>query len=244
MSVLIQFPTLGRPDKFIRVLNKYVNQASGHWADAYVQPVSLFFNINCDADDASMNNAAMRHRIKEVFESNPLADYQIHYDKDTDKISAINSHINGLDFDIVVCASDDMVPQVDNWDFEIADAMRQHFPKLDGCVHFNDGHTDGKLITFSILGRELYKHFGYVYHPDYKSLYCDNEFTQEVTRMDKVKYIDKVIVKHEHYGEEGNENSGDFDYAAQKTLHYSGRDGQVFELRQSKGFPKERVTLD
>ena len=62
--------------------------------------------------------------------------------------------------------------------------------------------------------------------------------------MDKVKYIDKIIIKHEHYGEEGNVNSGDFDLAAEKTLRYAGRDGQVFQLRQSKGFPRERITLD
>lgn len=244
MRLLIQFPTLERPEKFISVLNKYVNKASGHWHDNKRTPVELFFNINCDFDDASMNNAFMKHRIKDIFLNNVHANYTIHYDKNTNKISAINAHIDPESFDAVVCASDDMVPQVNNWDFEIADAMREFFPDLDGCVHFNDGHTNGELITFSILGRKLYNRFGYIYHPDYKSLYCDNEFTQEVTRMDKVQYIDKIIVKHEHYGEEGNENSGDFDFAAQKTLHYSGRDGQVFELRQSKGFPKERITLD
>ena len=244
MRFLIQLPTLKRPEKFLSVLNKYVNKASGHWYDNKRSPIELFFNINCDFDDASMNNALMKRRIKEVFLNNVHADYQIHYDKNTEKISSINAHIDDVDFDVVICASDDMVPQVNNWDFEIAAAMQEFFPDLDGCVHFNDGHTNGELITFSILGRKLYNRFGYIYHPDYKSLYCDNEFTQEVTRMDKVQYIDKVIVKHEHYGEEGNENSGDFDFAAQKTLHYSGRDGQVFQLRQSKGFPRERITLD
>jgi hypothetical protein len=191
-----------------------------------------------------MNNALMKYKINEIFKQNSFADYQIHYDKDTDKIGAINAHVDEVDFDIVVCASDDMIPQMNNWDIEIASAMGQHFPNLDGCVHFNDGHTDGKLITFSILGKKLYDHFGYIYHPDYKSLYCDDEFTREVTRMDKVAYIDKTIVKHEHYGEEGNINSGDLDFAAKKTLHYSGRDQQVFKMRQGRGFPKERITLD
>ena len=75
-------------------------------------------------------------------------------------------------------------------------------------------------------------------------MYCDNEFTQEVTRMGKVTYVDKVIIKHEHYGEEGNTKSGDHDFAAQKTLYYAGRDGQVFEHRKNLGFPKEKVTTD
>jgi hypothetical protein len=243
MKLLIQFPTLDRPHKFVSVLDEYVNKASGHWHDNK-RCVSLFFNINCDIDDTSMNNALMKYKINEIFKQNSFADYQIHYDKDTDKIGAINAHVDEVDFDIVVCASDDMIPQMNNWDIEIASAMGQHFPNLDGCVHFNDGHTDGKLITFSILGKKLYDHFGYIYHPDYKSLYCDDEFTREVTRMDKVAYIDKTIVKHEHYGEKGNINSGDLDFSAKKTLHYSGRDQQVFKMRQGLGFPKERITLD
>jgi hypothetical protein len=83
-----------------------------------------------------------------------------------------------------------------------------------------------------------------VYHPDYKSLYSDNEFTQEVIRLGKVAYINKVIIRHEHYGEEGNSNTGDVDFAAQKTLHYAGRDGLVFKNREERGFPRERITSD
>jgi hypothetical protein len=119
-----------------------------------------------------------------------------------------------------------------------------YFPDLDGALHYSDGYQKNKLITLSILGRKLYDYFGYIYHPDYKSLYCDNEFTQEVYRLDKVKYIDHVIIKHEHYGEKDNSNSGDFDLSAQKTLYYSGRDQMVFQRRQQLAFPKERTTHD
>ena len=39
-------------------------------------------------------------------------------------------------------------------------------------------------------------------------------------------------------------NSGDLDYAAEKTLHYSGRDGYVFAERMKRGFPRARITND
>jgi hypothetical protein len=207
---------------------------------------SIFFNINCDTDDETMNSSFVKRQIVEYISQYSNLKGQINFDKETTKISAINSHIQdcGFDFDVVVCASDDMIPHAYGWDDEIALAMTEHFPKLDGCVHFNDGYTGNKLITFSILGKNLYNHFGYIYHPDYKSLYCDNEFTQEVTRLNKVAYIDKMIVKHEHYGEEGNSNSGDYDFAAKKTLYFSGRDGLVFKQREAAGFPRERITQD
>ncbi len=236
MKLLIQFPTFARAEKFLDVLDRYVEAVSTH--------NELFFNINCDLSDLSMTDGYVQERIKYILSKKPNVDGIQNFDPNTEKISAINNHIDGRDFDIVICASDDMVPQVYSWDCEIVNAMTKHFPNLDGCVHFNDGNTNGELITFSILGKRLYEHFGYIYHPDYKSLYCDDEFTQEVRRMSKEKYIDKAIITHEHYSVEGTENHGDLDLAARKTLHYSGRDEQVFNKRKELGFPKQRITND
>jgi hypothetical protein len=191
-----------------------------------------------------MNDAYIRERIKYILSKRNEADGVVNYDSNTDKISAINAHIDEQSFDIVICASDDMVPKAYSWDQRIVEAMQDHFPSLDGCVHFNDGNTNGDLITFSILGRKLYEYFGYIYHPDYKSLYCDDEFTQVVKAMGKEKYIDNVIITHEHYSVEGTENHGDVDFAARKTLHYSGRDQLVFNKRKEMGFPKHRITAD
>lgn len=236
MKLLIQFPTYGRAEKFLRVLDKYVETCSDkHY---------IFFNINCDANDLTMTDPYIQERIKFILNKSRNVDGVVNYDHGTNKISAINDHIEGKDFDIVICASDDMVPKAWNWDNEISIAMKVHFPDLDGCVHFNDGNTDGDLITFSILGKSLYDHFGYIYHPDYKSLYCDDEFTQEVRRMGKEKYINKIIISHEHWSIEGSENHNETDIAVQKTLHFSGRDQQVFEKRKSLGFPKQRITND
>ena len=236
MKLLVQFPTYARPEKFLRVLNKYVETMSSH--------NQVFFNINCDAADLTMTNAYIQERIKFILSKMPNVDGVVNYDVNTTKISAMNSNMEDKDFDIVICPSDDMIPRAWGWDNEIAIAMQEHFPDLDGCVHFDDGNTNGELITFSILGKALYDHFGYIYHPDYKSLYCDDEFTQVVRAMGKEKYIDQVIISHEHYSVEGTENYGDLDLSAQKTLHYSGRDHMVFNKRKELGFPKERITND
>jgi len=236
MKLLIQFPTFQRPQKFLNVLNQYIETISPHH--------KVFININCDAADLTMTNPYIQERIKYILSKVPNVSGVVNYDINTNKISAINDHIDEQEFDIVICASDDMVPKAWGWDNEIAIAMNEHFPDLDGCVHFNDGNTNGELITFSILGKKLYEHFGYIYHPDYKSLYCDDEFTQEVKRMSKEKYIDKIIISHEHWSIKGSQNHDDTDMAVQKTLYFSGRDQQVFEKRKGLGFPKERITND
>jgi hypothetical protein len=237
MRILVQFPTYGRAAKFIDVLSKYVELCSDE--------NEITFNINCDTSDSTMTSEYVKGRIiRLLLGHKPSTHGTIYYDENTEKISAINNHIPKDGWDVVVCASDDMVPQVENWDREISHAMMEYFPDLDGCVHFDDGNTNGELITFSILGKKLYDEFGYIYHPDYKSLYCDNEFTDEVRRMGREQYIDKVIVSHEHWSIEGSENHNEVDLAVQKTLHYSGRDAQVYEQRKALGFPKERITSD
>ena len=236
MKILVQFPTYARAEKFIDVLDRYVDTASSHH--------QLFFNINCDLSDLSMTDPDVQERIKYILNKKVNINGVQNFDANTEKISAINDHIDGKEFDIVICASDDMIPKAHSWDNEIAIAMRKHFPDLDGCVHFDDGQGGGELITFSILGKRLYDHFGYIYHPDYKSLYCDDEFTQEVKRLGKEKYIPKLIISHEHYAIEGTVNCGDSDLSTRKTLHYSGRDGVVFEERKKLGFPRERITND
>jgi hypothetical protein len=235
MKITVQFPTFGRRDKFIAVLKRYVDTLSGKH--------DVFFNINCDLADLSMTHQYARDAIKSIF-SNSEAEFQLHFDANTTKISAINSHAEDRPFDIIVCASDDMVPVSHDWDEDIAINMQLHFPELDGCVHFDDGNTGGKLITFSILGKRLYDYFGYIYHPDYKSLYCDDEFTQQVRAANLEVYIPRLLFKHEHWSIDGSQNHNQFDIAVHKTLHYSGRDQAVFEKRKKLAFPKERITND
>jgi hypothetical protein len=242
MNILVQFPTLGRPDQFLESFGLYLEKLSGkHFVK---------FNILCDKDDLTMQGPAFTTRLKGLVYENQQGrarhpTYDIYFDKNTTKIGAINSHIDTPDvFDIFICASDDMIPYKDNWDDIIATDMQTHYPDLDGALSYSDGRDIGNLITFSILGVGLYKHFGYIYHPDYAALYCDNEFTDVVNLMDKVTYIEENLIGHEHYAETGNRNSGKTDFAARKTLQFSGRDGIIYEKRKELGFPKERISDD
>lgn len=236
-NLLIQFPTYGRGEKFLRALSRFVGRSSGEH--------SLFFNINCDEEDLTMTNEYVKQRIDYIFKTKDGVDYSLNYDHETEKISAVNNHIPSGGWDIVVVLSDDMRPQVDDWDAEIVKGMEEHYPGNDGCVYFDDGsHSAKDLITLSIMGNELYRQFGYIYHPDYKSLYCDNEFTDVMKMYGKARYIPKKIITHEHWSIEGSENHNQVDVAVQKTLYYSGRDCQVYNRRKELNFPKGRITND
>jgi hypothetical protein len=52
------------------------------------------------------------------------------------------------------------------------------------------------------MGRKMYDSFGYIYHPSYKSLFCDTEFTDlcNGSLAAKCLYVDYCIIRHEHPG--------------------------------------------
>ena len=89
-SLLVQFPTYGRGEKFLNVLSRYVDMAG----DDNI----IFFNINCDTSDSTMTNEYVKKRIDYIFQQKSNANYELHFDDNTDKISAINNHIpQGID---------------------------------------------------------------------------------------------------------------------------------------------------
>jgi hypothetical protein len=92
-----------------------------------------------------------------------------------------------------------MIPVCPGYDIVIKKSMQQYFPDTDGVLWFNDGFQQNKLNTLCILGKKYYDRFGYVYHPSYKSLYCDTEFTLVSQKLNKTKYFADVIIKHQQY---------------------------------------------
>lgn len=187
MNFLFKYPTCKRPDWFLQTLRKYYSMLSGK--------NQYRFLITLNEDDKTMNNNEMKNIM------NGFSNLIFKYGKHKSKIDAINADMEGEDFDILFLVSDDMIPVIRNFDIIIVEKMEKYFPDLDGALHFNDGFIGGdKCITLSIMGRKLYDYFGYIYHPDYRSFYCDQEFTEVVRQLGKVKYFSQVIVKHKWTG--------------------------------------------
>jgi len=183
MKLLIKFPTRGRPKKFLKTLVKYLNLLDDKTTEVIV---------SCDIDDAEMNNEFVKSVLSQY------VNVSLHYSDNKSKIEAINNGLQHLEFDIVLLASDDMIPVVKGYDTIIKEYMLNYYPDTDGVLWFNDGYQGSKLNTLCILGKKYYERFGYIYHPDYKSVWCDNEFMDIANILGKQTYIDKVIIRHEH----------------------------------------------
>jgi hypothetical protein len=184
MKLLIKFPTRGRKSKFFEVLYEYI--------DLLDDVNNTYFLITLDKDDKEMYNQDTIDKLKKI------KNLSYFFGKSENKVSAINRDLKSNDnWDILLLASDDMIPQIKGYDSVIRDNMTTHFPDTDGVLWFNDGNRKD-LNTLSILGKKYYQRFNYIYNPEYKSTWCDNEFTQVANILKKQIFIDQVIIKHEH----------------------------------------------
>ena len=186
--LVIKFPTRNRPEKFKAVFEQYISHLSGN--------NDVQFIISMDNDDLSMNNHEIHEWLDTLAKTNSIKWF---YGNSKTKIEACNANLDGIDGDVLLLASDDMIPQQMGFDEIIFESFRQCFPDFSGAIKFWDGlrpKTDA-LMTLTVMGFPLYKKFGYIYHPEYKSLYCDNEQTQVCYSLGKLAISDTCIIQHQ-----------------------------------------------
>lgn len=220
MQILAQFPIRERERSFFATLGAYMRLAE--------RPEDIEYHVVFDSDDPVFTRQDTIAKLMRI----PLLGFSIQTAPAT-KIAACNYGVGGKVFDIVLLISDDMVPVVEGWDEIIRREMRAHAPDTDGVLWFNDGYQGRKLNTLCILGRAYYDRFGYIYHPEYQSLYCDNEFMMVADSLGRQTYHEDVIIEHRH-PDTGNRPS-DAVYGRNGRLQWA--DQQLFEKRKAAGFP-------
>jgi hypothetical protein len=185
-KILFKLPTRARPKKALELIKNLQSKLSNK--------IDYKIFLNCDIDDKSMNNKKIKSKLDNIAKLN----YRFHYS--SSKMDACNRDLDllGSDFDVLVLLSDDMVPIMQNLDIEIINAFIDKFPNFDGIVNFNDGRVGDKLCTLPIIGKEYLKKFGYIYYPNYKSVYCDLEMKLVSMSLNKYAYFDKVLFRHDH----------------------------------------------
>jgi hypothetical protein len=220
MKLLIKFPTRGRKDKFFSTLDKYYE---------YCKNIdNMDFLISLDEDDNEMNNTEVLKKLSNYKNTKVVVGLS------KSKIDAVNRDLNNYNkhWDVVLLASDDMIPTVKGYDDIIRDNMMFNYPDTDGILFFNDGFQGNKLNTLCILGKKYYERFNYIYHPDYKSCWSDNEFMVVGDKLKKQSYIDIIIIRHEH----PDWGYGNIDYVHNNNVKDWHHDNNVYKIRESNNF--------
>lgn len=226
LKLLIKFPTRGRPEKFFQVLNLYYQKA--------INKEHLAFVISCDVDDPSMNNPEVLQKLDEFKKKCKLVYFFGH---NKTKIQAINADMEKIEgWDILLLASDDMIPVVDGYDEKIRNDMYFYHRNMDGVLWYNDGGQN-KINTLCILGNRYYQRFNYIYNPEYISLWCDNEFTDVSVFLGKYYKSEEIIIEHAHPVYQKT----NFDELYARNESFFNIDKVTYEKRAAKNFDLNEI---
>jgi len=189
-TILIKIASRERPEQLLATVRECVRLADS--------PGDIHYLFSFDSDDASYNNDKFLERIASTL----LFNYAVCFGKTTNKIEAINRDIpvmnhlklnHDLSWQILLNLSDDQRPIIKGWDEIIRKAMPDN---LDASLWFRDGQP--RINTMEIIGRNYYERFGYIYHPDFKSFYCDNLATDMALFQGKCIRSGKQLFDHLH----------------------------------------------
>lgn len=215
MKLLCKVTSRARPTELLKCIKSYV--------DLCDNKENLIWLVSLDSNDTALPGGF----DEEIFKIIPNA--IVWYGVSTSKIDAINRDINQVsEWDILVNISDDQLVIVKGWDTEIINAMPTD---LDASLWFNDGHQD-RLNTMEIVGKKYFLRFNYIYHPLYKSFFCDNEAMEVAQKLGKLIKINKCIIKHFHpMWEKDTHMKKDETYA--KAEEYWAYDKSLFAQRKA-----------
>ncbi|MFN9386157.1 MAG: hypothetical protein ACK6BU_04275, partial [Cyanobacteriota bacterium] len=180
--------------------------------------------LTIDDDDSTTLNS---HQLADILQSGQI---KLNPGRSSSKVHAINRGMAGWSGDIAVNMSDDMRFIKRGFDGDIIQAFQG---EGDQFVHFPDGRVNEILPTMSIMGRSYYERFNFIYHPDYHSLWCDNEAMDMAQQLGRYKFIDLQIFSHEHPAWTGEPA----DNLLMHTESFFEIDQETYKRRSKLGFP-------
>lgn len=215
MVILYKLTSRSRPAKMYKAYKSVVDNAVLNWV--------MILSVDSD-DSVTLNSDEFKHMQWDKRVS-------IHVGMSKNKIDAINLDVPTSGWDILVNLSDDQVFTVKSFDTIIAQCGADEF------LHLPDGYVNERLATMSIMGIDYYKRFGYIYHPDYASLWCDNEQMEQAIKLGCYKYINEHIFTHEHPAWTGEKPDAQLEH----TQKFYRQDQRTYNRRKSLNFPLSSV---
>lgn len=153
MKISVIHPSRGRPIQAYNTWNKWRNDADNEFE--YI---------------LSLDNDACDDYYRQFFYDDNLIEICLRPNKSA--IQAINEAVKIATGDLFIVISDDF-DCFPGWDTAL---IKELAFKSDFIVKTQDG-LQPTLITLPLMDRDYYNRFGYIYHPDYKHMFCDQEMT-------------------------------------------------------------------
>jgi hypothetical protein len=176
MRYSLLHPSRGRIVQAENAIEEWLVAASGHHDIEYI------LSVDDDDDVAGYRTMAERRGVGLIVGRNRSI------------VDAVNRAAAKATGDMFIVVSDDFGCPA-GWDEVLAEILGD---QRDVAVLVHDG-MDARILTLPIVGRELYERLGYVYHPDYISMFCDDDLTETARGDGKLIDARHVVFPHRHF---------------------------------------------
>lgn len=169
--------------------------------------------------------------LEQYYQTFTDADAVLITTRSTNMVEATNEIAKLCAGQLIILVSDDM------WSCELWDTKILHkFEMINGpgILQVSDGITVTKL-TIPIMNREAYKKLGYIYHPDYISMYADDDLRKTALQHGMYYNGTDIMIEHRHYSV--NKAKMDKTYASENSRTAWKIGEKVFFERAKNKFP-------
>jgi hypothetical protein len=86
-------------------------------------------------------------------------------------------------------------------------------------------NTANNLLTLPIITKEFYQENGYFFHPDFKSMWCDNFIYEQAKRNGYLVDARQIVFTHRHYTNVNSEFRSEIDetYIRSNNMYNDGK---------------------
>lgn len=135
---------------------------------------------------------------------------------------------------VILAIADDFKPCQD-WDDKLF-TLKTGWTDEDWTAHVEDGYVHN-LMVLAILTRTRYNRFGYLFYPEYESMFCDTEFTEIAYGEGRVINAKHILIEHLH--PDCNKRPRDQVDATHASKERWARGEMLFNYRKHRQFPND-----
>jgi len=158
-----------------------------NWFDKSSGEVSVEHILSIDTDEPQAKEYLELFPHSRIIQENTPEGYVV------GATNVAAKHAHG---DILIYLSDDFdCPK--NWDLLVVERLQG---KTLTALHVEDDYSNFRnLFTIPIITRDLYDKWGFFWHPDFKSMFCDNFMWEQVKREGTILKAKDLVFRHHHH---------------------------------------------
>lgn len=157
------------------------------WTNNFIKTIGDTYEyiLSCDISDSNIDEY---RALAKKYGTN------ITINDNTCCVEAANSGAKMASGDILILVSDDFMSFY-GWNVALKEFYMPETPQI---YQVFDGITKD-IITIPIMTKEAYKALGYIYYPEYKSMFADNDLRMEAERLGFLVDATILLFQHKHW---------------------------------------------